>query len=125
MEQQEIAKEFKAVTDSPTHIRDWIKSENKHVRDEASLDKENEFDLPSGRHNAEKALALLNKSAKDWNEDDYEFAGRVVNYAHRSAGIATHHPHNKDDHHGEVGDTGMTKNEIARRNWGLPAKPKA
>ena len=51
----------------------------------------------------------------------FTFASRVINYAKRSNGIATHHPHNEKS---EVGDTGMTKNEIARRNWGLPAKAK-
>lgn len=124
MEHQEIAREFKAVIDTPAHIREWMKPENEEVRGKASLDKDNEYHVASGRHNAEMALELHDKSVKEWSDEDYAFAGRVVNYAHRSAGIATHHPHDKDDHHGEVSGTGMTKNEIARRNWGLPAKPK-
>ena len=116
----EIYQTFTKVTDTPAHIRKWTEDGNHETRDKASLEDENEFDLPSGRHNAEKVLELKGKSHADWSEDDYEFAGRVVNYAKRSAGIAAHHPHRQT---AEVGDTGLTKNEIARRNWGLPAAP--
>ena len=117
----EIYKAFKAETDTPAHIKKWTDDANHATRDQASLDNKNEFGLPSGRHNAEKVLELKGKPRSDWSADDYEFAARVVNYAKRSAGIAGHHPHR---HETEVGNTGLTKNEIARQNWGLPAEPK-
>ena len=117
----EIYKAFKDATDTPAHIRKWTQDNNHETRAKASLDSKNEFDLPSGRHNAEKVLELKGKPRKDWGDADYEFAARVVNYAKRSAGITEHHPHR---HTAEVSDTGLTKNEIARQNWGLPAEPK-
>ena len=117
----EIFQAFKDATDSPAHIRKWTNDGNHQTRDKASLDNKNEFDLPSGRRNAEKVLELKGKTQKEWADSDYEFAARVVNYAKRSAGIAEHHPHR---HEAEVGDTGLTKNEIARQNWGLPAEPR-
>ena len=120
MEHSEIQKAFAEVTDTPAHIRDWTDAKNHATRDKASLDDKNEFDVPSGRHHAEKVLTLKGKKHGDWSDEDYEFAARVVNYARRSAGIAEHHPHSDKS---EVGETGLTKNEIARRNWGLPAKP--
>ena len=125
MKREDIPGELKTVADTPAQIEKWIAADNEHVRREASLEDKNEFQLPSGRYNAERVLELLHKKPQEWEDDDYDFAGRVVNYAHRSAGIAEHHPHEKSDHHAEVKDTGMTKNEIARRNWGLPARPKA
>ncbi len=117
----EIYKAFKAETDTAAQIKKWTDGSNHETRERASLNDKNAFDLPSGRHNAEKVLELKAKARADWTDSDYEFAVRVVNYAKRSAGIAEHHPHRSDS---EVGDTGLTKNEIARQNWGLPAEPK-
>ena len=121
MEQTEIYKAFQSVTDTPAHIRQWTEDSNHETREKASLNDKNEFHLASGRHNAERVLELKGKAQKAWTADDYEFASRVTNYANRSAGIAEHHPHNEKS---EVGDSGLTKNEIARQNWGLPAEPK-
>ncbi len=120
MDRQDVAKEFAKLTDTPANIRKWIAAGD-DIRDKASLDNQNEFGLPSGRHNAERVLKLKEAGVKSWSESDHEFAAQVVNYAKRSAGIATHHPHAEKS---EIGDTGMTKNEIARRNWGLPESPK-
>ena len=120
MEHDRIRKDFDELTDKPAAIRAWIQPTNEDRRGEASLESRNEFNLPSGRHNAERVLKLKEKKHAEWSNDDVEFAGRVVNYAKRSAGIAEHHPHAEKS---EVGDTGMTKNEIARKNWGLPARP--
>ncbi len=121
MDETEIHKEFQALTDTPANIKKWIAEDNEDRREKASLDDKNDFDLPSGRFNAEKVLELKHKKAGSWTDDDLAFAKRVVNYAHRSAGISEHHPHSET---AEVGGTGMTKNEIARQNWGLPAQPK-
>lgn len=120
MDDTQIESEFHKVTDTPANIEKWIAKDNEELRHKASLDNKNEFDLPSGRHYAERVLELKRKKAGSWTGEDHEFAQRVVNYAHRSAGISEHHPHAEKS---EVGGTGMTKNEIARRNWGLPAKP--
>lgn len=119
-DRDEIYQEFRSVSDTPEHIRNWTDQDKEETRQKASLDSDNEFHVASGRFHAERVLSLKAKSRQDWSDEDYEFAARVVNYAKRSAGIAAHHPHTDN---AEVGDTGMTRNEIARRNWGLPAKP--
>ena len=121
MDQKKIVTDFGKVTDTPANIRSWIEKKNEGTRKKASLDTKNEFRLPSGRHHAEKVLHLKARKEADWTDEDYKFASRVVNYARRSGGIASHHAHAEKS---EVGDSGMTKNEIARRNWGLPARPK-
>ena len=120
MDESDTRKEFQALTDTPANIEKWIADDNEGRREKASLEDKNEFDLPSGRYNAEKVLELKHKKYSSWTDDDLAFARQVVNYARRSAGISTHHPHKET---AEIGDTGMTKNEIARRNWGLPANP--
>lgn len=121
MEHKELYTELKHVTDTPVKIQKWIADDNKAIREKASLDADDKSGTPSGRHHAERVLKLLDKAQTEWENDDWEFAERVVNYAKRSAGIAHTHPHNDD---AEIGDSGMTKNEIARRNWGLPSVPK-
>ena len=121
MEHHELYTEFKHVTDTPAKIRKWVEDDNKEIREKASLEKNDPSGTPSGRDHAEKVLRLLNKSEREWSDDEWDFAERVVNYAKRSGGISEHHPHNDK---AEIGDSGMTKNEIARQNWGLPAVPK-
>ncbi len=113
-----VHREFKAVVDAPAHVREWTKPDHDALRQKASLDEDDE--TPSGRHHAERVLELLDKAEAQWEADDVTFAERGINYARRSAGIAEHHPHHKS---AEVADSGLTKNEIARRNWGLPAQP--
>ncbi len=120
MDQKTIYSEFHEVIDTEAQIQKWIEESNDALRGHASL--EEDAKPASGRHHAEKVLELRQKKGDAWNEEDYEFAARVVSYAKRSAGIAREHGHNKNS---EVGDSGMTKNEIARRNWGLPAQSKA
>ncbi|MDX1933218.1 MAG: DUF3140 domain-containing protein [Capsulimonadales bacterium] len=115
---KETVREFRSLTDTPANIRAWIDPANREVREMASL--EDGEETPSGRFHAERVLELLDKKSENWTEDDLDFAQRVIRYAHRSAGIAEHHPHREA---AEVGNTGMTKNEIARSNWGLPARP--
>ena len=121
MEHHELYTEFKHVTDTPAKIKKWVEADNNAVREKASLDNDDPSGTPSGRHHAERVLKLLDKSEREWSEEDWDFASRVVNYAKRSAGIAEHHPHNDN---AEIGESGLTKNEIARQNWGLPAVPK-
>ena len=62
-----IYQAFKADTDTPAHIKKWTDNDNHETRDRASLDNKNEFDLPSGRHNAEKVLELKAKERKEWS----------------------------------------------------------
>ncbi len=118
MEQKETYQEFHSVADTKTHIKAWTDKSNDDLRGHASLG--DDAKTPSGRHHAERVLELLEKKETEWNNEDYVFAARVVNYAKRSAGISKEHGHNANS---EVGDSKMTKNEIARRNWGLPSTP--
>lgn len=118
MEKATVYRNFRDAVDTERNIRAWTEKRNAGTRRKASLDKGEK--PASGRFHAERVLKLLDKKQDDWDDEDFTFAARVVNYANRSAGIARNHPHNHD---AEIGDTGMTKNEIARRNWGLPATP--